>query len=686
MRDRDRAELLDRVERLEGELDDCRRRLGLEPGVAPSAAREWEQSSSLLNGIISALHDTIIFGIDRGGNFLFAWADPALRTRYGFDARALFDEGLSKIFPPEALAKRLEILRRQFETGDPFREEYPLRLPTGEFWHDASMAPVRDSQGEISAVIGIIRDVTERKRAEALLRESEERYRSAVDQVGDYILIHRNGRILFANKSAAHAVGLQNGDEMIGLSLVDLAHADSKDVIRSRVAQLNEGGDVIPWMEQAFKKVDGTEILGELISRKISYKGSPAVLVVIRDITDRKRVEEEHRRLEERIRNAEKFSSLGMLAGGVAHDYNNLLMGVLGNASLLLSEVPRESPHHTRIQHIEKAAQHAAELTRQLQTYSGGGEFVSRPTDMGILVREMSDLLSATMSKKIKVEYDFAEDVPAVEADATQLRQVFMNLMINAAEAIGGRGGVIVIRTRLIRADRGLLNSTYLQNDMAEGDCVSVEVVDDGPGMEPETQSRVFDPFFSTKQTGRGLGLAVVLGIVRRHGGALRVDSRPGNGTVFQLLFPPSARRPESDSAGRDPVVRAGDWRGSGLVLVVDDEEHVRSVAGAALEAAGFEVETASGGREALVEFGKRPDDFVAVLLDMTMPDMSGEEVLRDLKRVRSDVPVILSSGYTKSEIVGSFAAGELGGFIRKPYRPSELVEKICLTLMRKAN
>lgn len=684
MDDKKRIELIDRVKRLEGELEDCRRQLRQNSGVAPSAAEEWEQSSSLLRGIISALHDTIIFGIDRDGNFLFAWGDPALGVRYGFKAQELFKKGLSKIFPPEAAAERIRILGRIFKTGEPFREEYPMRLPSGEFWHDASMAPVRDSRGKISAVIGIIRDVTERKRAEELLRESEERYRSAVDQVGDYILIHRNGTILFANESAARAAGLQNGDQMIGMSLVDLAHADSRDVIQRRVDLLERGEEVIPWMEQTFRKADGSEVFGELISRRISYKGSPAVLVVVRDVSERKRAEEEHRRLEDRIRNAEKLSSLGMLAGGVAHDYNNLLMGVLGNASLLLSELPGESPYCSKLQSIEKAAQHAAELTRQLQTYSGGGEFVSKPTDLQALVRGMSDLLSATISKKIGVEYDFAEGVPAVEADPTQLRQVVMNLVINAAEAIGDRSGTIVIRTRLIRADRSLLDSTYLQNDMAEGTCVSVEVVDDGQGMEPETRSRVFDPFFSTKQTGRGLGLAVVLGIVRRHGGALRVDSRPRGGTVFQLLFPPSAQQPEADTADKDPVASLGDFRGSGLVLVVDDEEHVRSVASAALEAAGFEVETVGGGCEAVKEFGKRPGDFVAVLLDMTMPDMSGEQVLRDLKRIRSDVPVILSSGYTKSDIIGSFAAGELGGFLRKPYRPAELVEKICLTLKRR--
>jgi len=684
MDEKKRAELLDRIERLEKDLEDCRRRLRQNSGIAPNAAEEWEQSSSLLRGIISALHDTIIFGIDREGTFLFAWADPALRERYGFDARELFKEGLSKIFPPEAAAERIRILGRIFKTGEPFREEYPMRLPSGEFWHDASMAPVRDSRGKISAVIGIIRDVTEKKRAEELLRESEERYRSAVDQVGDYIVIHRNGEILFANKSAAHVAGLENGEDLIGKSILDLAHADSMEVVRERLAQLKEGGDVIPWMEQRFKKADGGEIFSELISRRISYKSSPAVLVVVRDITERKRAEEEHRRLEERIRNAEKFSSLGMLAGGVAHDYNNLLMGVLGNAGLLLSEIPSESPYCSRLQSIEKAALLAAELTRQLQTYSGGGEFVSKPTDLEALVRGMSDLLSATISKKIKVEYDFAEGVPAIEADPTQLRQVVMNLTINAAEAIGDRGGAIFIRTRLIRADRSLLDSTYLQNDMAEGNCVSVEVVDDGQGMEPETQSRVFDPFFSTKQTGRGLGLAVVLGIIRRHGGALRVDSRAGGGTVFQLLFPPSAQQPEADTADSDSVASLGDWRGSGLILVVDDEEHVRSVAGAALEAAGFEVITAGGGCAAVREFGKRPGDFVAVLLDMTMPDMSGEQVLRDLKRIRNDVPVILSSGYTKSDIIGSFAAGELGGFLRKPYRPAELVEKICLTLKRR--
>ena len=392
-----------------------------------------------------------------------------------------------------------------------------------------------------------------------------------------------------------------------------------------------------------------------------------------RDVTEQKRAEEERRQLQARIQHTQKLESLGVLAGGIAHDFNNLLTGVLGNTGLAMLEVEPESAAANLLQQVEKAALRAAELTTQMLAYSGKGRFVIKPLDLSQLVEEMVNLLQTVVSKKAELTLQFTPHLPAVEADPTQLRQVVMNLITNASDALGDDRGAIVLRTGVIHADRAYLTSPHLHDELPEGDYVFLEVRDDGCGMDSATLTRIFDPFFTTKFTGRGLGLAAVLGIVRGHRGTIKVASTPESGTTFQVLLPcagPPLTPPPA------PVAEAR-WRGRGTVLLVDDEEAVRLLARLALESAGFEVLAAADGRAALDLFAECGPHLAAVLLDLTMPQLGGGEVLRVVKQQRPAMPVVLMSGYAEEEVTRRFPHADLSRFLQKPFRIPDLLHAV---------
>jgi len=670
----DSSELLARIEELERELRDARERLKQYSKSLPAG---FEGMPGFLRGLRFALNETMIIGYDRDGRYLFIWIDPQLEERYAIDTRALVGNSLSEVFPADVAEERIAKTRQIFETGRRFREEYLFQTPGGGFWHDATIAPLRDDSGEVVAAIAIIQDITRSKRAEHKLAESEERYRGVVEQTSDAIVIHRDGEIVYANPATVRILGFEDPAELKGRKVVDITHPDSRESAIRRIVDAARSNKPLPLLEEKFIGKDGKIFYGEAVSQRISYEGKAAILSVVRDITERREAELLNRRLQKRIQNAEKQESLAVLAGGVAHDFNNLLMGVLGNASLLNSELKADSPLYKPIERIEQAATRAADLTRQLLAYAGKGKVELQPMDLPGLIEEMTNLLRASISKRIELRFDFKPGLPPVDADATQMRQVMMNLLLNAAEAIGDRAGKIEMSCKVVHADKKMLSGTFLQNDLEEGDFVSLEIVDDGCGMDKETRSKMFDPFFSTKFTGRGLGLASVLSIIRSHGGAIRVASRPEGGTTFQMLLAPSrsdlAEAPLETGGQSSP----GRLRTEGLALVVDDEEHVREVLVATLRGAGLAVEAASDGEEAIKLFESMGDDLKVVVLDATMPNMSGEEVLAHFKQNRPDLPVIMISGYQNGDTGDEPHHTPPDAFIAKPFRPATLLEKL---------
>ncbi|MEI6305504.1 MAG: response regulator, partial [Deltaproteobacteria bacterium] len=440
----------------------------------------------------------------------------------------------------------------------------------------------------------------------------------------------------------------------------------SSDVAAEKIqAALNGEPQIFEWQPL---RADGTVFDVEITLSRLELAGSVCLQAIVRDITDRKHADEIRSNMEKQLLHAQKLESLGVLAGGIAHDFNNILMAIIGNADLALMRINKESPVTENLHKIEQAAARASDLAKQMLAYSGKGKFVVEHIDLNNLLEDMLHMLEVSISKKAVLRFNLHQQLPTVEADATQMRQIVMNLVINASEAIGDKSGVIAVTTGCMDCDKNYLKDVWLVENLIEGLYVYLEIADTGCGMNKETLAKIFDPFFTTKFTGRGLGMAAVLGIVRGHNGAIKVYSEPRKGTTFKILLPAS---------GKPTEIFNGDslhdnWKGEGKVLLVDDEETVRGIGSEMLHELGFTPITANDGREALDIFKSTPD-IAIVILDLTMPHMDGEQCFQELRKLKSDVKVIMSSGFNEHEVTQKFAGKGLAGFIQKPYKMSAL-------------
>jgi signal transduction histidine kinase/CheY-like chemotaxis protein len=387
-----------------------------------------------------------------------------------------------------------------------------------------------------------------------------------------------------------------------------------------------------------------------------------------REMHVRERTIEERRKIDEKVQQAQKLESLAVLAGGVAHDFNNLLTSMLGYTELALFDLPPESPARASIEQTRRAALRAADLARQMLAYAGRGRLELHAIDLNTLVEEMGHLMKVAIARHVSLRFNLSAGLPPIEADPTQLRQVIMNLIINASEAIGSRSGIISITTGTIYADRDYLTDALIDEQLSEGWYVYLEVADTGAGMTDEVKARIFDPFYTTKFTGRGLGLAAALGIVRSHRGAIRVYSEVGRGTTFKILLPSTERQRMQARAVHDGADEL-----SGLVLIVDDDSDVRSVMRRMLLDRGFSVLPAADGREALATIRTHADSLALIFLDLTMPHLDGVATYQEIQRMAPHVPVILCSGHSEAEALDRFAGRGLAGYLQKPFTRDQL-------------
>jgi PAS domain S-box-containing protein len=514
-----------------------------------------------------------------------------------------------------------------------------------------------------------------------LVDEERRRYQELFDDAPDgYLVTDPKGTIQQANEVAANLLGVRR-DLLPGKPFVVFVASEAHRAFAAYVERLNDGHPerVAEWQTTVQPRggppYPVTLTTGRIRDRKGQIVG---LRWLLRDSTERVRAEVARRQWEAQLQHTQRLESLGVLAGGIAHDFNNLLTGVLGSAELALLRLPADSPACTEIEQIVTAAHRAADLTGQMLAYSGRGTFRVQPILLSALIREMDMLLRASVPKTCALDFCLGESLPAIEADATQLRQVLMNLVVNAGEAIGGSAGVITVRVGVRECDRAYLVGGVLDKHIPEGPYVSLEVMDTGSGMSGETQARMFEPFFTTKFTGRGLGLAAVQGIVRGHHGTILVTSELGRGTRIEALFPPT-KRPVITPQVSAPVPPA--WRGEGTILVVDDEAYIRSGAEQVLRHSGFTVLTAADGQEAVDVFREHAATIRAVLLDLTMPNLDGAATMIQLRQIRPDVRVVLSSGYTEEEATRQFTDRDLMGFLQKPYALKDLVASVRAAL-----
>ncbi len=551
---------------------------------------------------------------------------------------------------------------------DDYRVEFRQRTKDGRWIWVLSLGSLvaRSPDGQPLRMLGTHTDITERKNVEQALATTTELLERTgeIAKVGGWELDLRTMQLFWSLETCR----LHEVEPLVAPTLDDAINfyaPEARPSIRAAVQAGIEHGT--PWdFELPLITAKGRSIWVRAHGIAVWEDGKAVRLVgAFQDITAAQQAHAEREQLDRKVQETQKLESLGVLAGGIAHDFNNLLTAILGNASIAQSELPPGSSVQDCLEQITEASLRAADLCKQMLAYSGRGRFVVQKLDLGQLVEQTAQMLQISISKKAVLRFRLEKDLPPIEADATQIRQVIMNLVINASEAIGDVSGVISISTGLTRVDRDYLRGTLMDPDLSEGDYVFLEVSDSGSGMSAETQARIFDPFFTTKFTGRGLGLAAVLGIVRGHKGAMKVYSELGRGTTFKLLFPAAAGA--SETAVSRPAGSL-DWQGQGTVLVVDDEETMRSTVARMMRIIGLDPVLVPDGREAVEVFRAQPERFALVLLDLTMPHMDGEQTFAELRRLRPDVRVVLMSGFNAQEALLRFPGKGLASFLQKPF------------------
>ena len=486
-------------------------------------------------------------------------------------------------------------------------------------------------------------------------------------------------QIVFVNDAFTRLSGY-SAQEALGRSpsLLQGPASDKAEIGRMRAALA--GGEVFTSELINYRK-DGTpfHVEARIMPIRNAHGRVTHWVGVQRDVTARREATAERERLEARLREKQKLESLGVLAGGVAHDFNNLLTIIMGNASLARLSLDRPEDITPNLGYIESAAQRAADLCRQMLAYSGKGRFFVRSVDLNTVLRETADLVRSSAARNHHLELQLAADLAPVRADASQLQQVAMNLLINAAEATGPAGGIIRVTTTNLQLTSDRLARAHLGPDLPGGRYTLLEVADNGCGISRDLQERIFDPFFTTKFTGRGLGLAAVLGIVRAHEGAIEVESEPGRGATFRVFLPTTTEPVHSTQPVHAPARRLL-GRGRTL-LIADDERLLRETVRDLLQRLGFEVIVAADGAEAVVLFGQHREKLAAVLLDLTMPETDGVAAFAAIHELAPRMPVVLMSGYSRDEAVERFEHRGLAGFLQKPFAAEALLEVLALAL-----
>ncbi len=747
--------------------------------------------------LIENSHD-IIYTLTRDG--VFTYVSPSWTELLGHHPEEVIGKSFQPLIHPDDLGVCVQSLQRAIKKGE--RQagvEYRIRHADGSWrWHTSNGVPLRDNAGRIVAFEGSCSDITERRRMEEALRESEEQYRLVVENAEEAISIAQEGRHCFINRRAVEIIGRPK-EEILAKPFLDYVHPDDRGMITERYRRrmnhehvpsaytfrLLAGDGSIKWIEihvtpivwqgkqatlnffnditdrklaedalresetryQAFFEMTGAtmmvveddmtislanrqfeiltgyrreevegkrkwtefvekENLEQMIARhrlrrtgldnvESSYEfrlrhrdgsvryilltvglipGTKQSVASLIDITEQRNADEDRRRLEERLQHADKMEAIGTLAGGIAHDFNNLLMGIQGYASLTLLDLDPSHPHYERLKRIEEQVQSGTDLTRQLLGFARGGRYEVKPTDMNEIVKKTSSMFGRT-KKEISIHRKYDRKLWSVEADRGQMEQIFMNLYVNAWQAMPG-GGDIFLATENV-----FLDETEAQlMSVIPGRYVKITISDTGTGMDGKTRERIFDPFFTTKAMGRGtgLGLAMVYGIVKGHGGMIHAESEPGHGSTFTILLPASDKEVIKEAKEAGTIVKGGE-----TILLVDDEPMVAEVTGELLTSLGYRVFMAGSGQEAIAVYLAKKGEIDLVVLDMIMPGLSGGETFDRLKEIDPGVKVLLSSGYSIDGEAKTIMDRGCNGFLQKPFHIEKLSGKLREVLDR---
>ena len=513
--------------------------------------------------------------------------------------------------------------------------------------------------------------VNKRKAADDALRESQEKYRTILESIEEGCFeTDIDGNLTFFSNPFLKTLGYSR-DELRGRNTSWYTSPDTAEKMNRITERLKETGKPENVADYDVIRKDGSNVSLELsVSLLKDQDGLPmGYRGILRDVSERKKTEEEKHKLETQLQQAQKMESIGTLAGGIAHDFNNILMGIQGNASLMLLKIDSEHPNHEKIKNIEKYVQNGTALTKQLLGFARRGKYLLKATDLNEIIDKSSSLFART-KKEIRIHTDLYEDLWTAEVDRGQIDQVLLNLYVNAWQAMSN-GGDLYLQTENVILDRSYVKPYKVE----PGRYAKISVSDTGVGIDKETQERIFEPFFTTKEMGRGtgLGLASVYGIIKSHGGYINVYSEKERGTVFTIYLPASAKEVLIDEEGSPAML----IKGTGTILLIDDEKMILDVGLELLEGLGYTVLSAMSGQEAIDVFQKDQDNIDLVIMDMIMPGMGGGETFDRLKEINPEVKVLLSSGYSINGQATKIIRRGCDGFIQKPFNMNQLAEKI---------
>jgi two-component system cell cycle sensor histidine kinase/response regulator CckA len=636
---------------------------------AEEALRERER---YFYSLLSNMHEDILI-IDR--DYLItdvnkAFLDTAGRRREEIIGHHCYEISHGYSEPCEKHGEKC-MLGKVFDTGKPFTcLQQHVRPDGSKVWVDLLVSPLRDESGNVTHTIEAVREVSDLVKVKEELTTSEEKYRTILESIEDgYYETDIRGNLTFFNDSLCKISGYSK-DELTGMNNREYMDQENAKKVYQIFNKVYNTGKPDRGFNYEIIIKDGTKINVESsISLMKDAEGKPiGFRGILRDITERKKMEEELLRVQ-------RLESIGVLAGGIAHNFNNLLMGVLGNTSLMLLETEPTHPNYERLRNIEEQIQSGSRLTSQLLGYARKGGYEIKPLSLNQMVKETSDAFAET-KKEIRIHPELAEDIFGINADQGQIEQVLMNLYVNAADAMP-RGGDLFLKTMNV-SQKDMSDRPY---KVKPGNYVLLTVRDTGIGMDKRTKDRVFDPFFTTKEMGKGtgLGLASVYGIVKAHGGYIDVGSKKGHGTTFEIYLPASEKRIEKAFKGAEEIIE-----GRGTILLVDDEEMVLDVGVQLLKALGYKVIEAKGGKEAVDIYNQKKGKIHMVLIDMVMPDMGGGEAYDRMKEINPNVKVLLSSGYSVDGQATEILKRGCDGFIQKPFSMRQLSQSIRYVLDKK--
>ncbi|MBF0548352.1 MAG: PAS domain S-box protein [Candidatus Riflebacteria bacterium] len=602
-------------------------------------------------------------------------------------------DGLKQLINPEDL-EFFDWYFEKIKNGEirTFEIEFRIRHATGKW----KWGLFRGKSGKFkvdgtpSIVSGIIQDITDRKNMLLGFEKTRAILEAAISQspVAIQIFDAPNLTLKLANDAAVELTGVSREKQrMISLNTInertwEMYKLDGKKYTTQEIPCVRtiKTGEIVKNEEMLLKRSDGKEFHISVNAAPIRNSNGEIIagIVIFPDLSEYKKNETERIKMERQIHFSQRLESLGLLAGGIAHDFNNFLTAILGHTDLVLLDLNDDSPARANLLDVKNVSFKAADLCKQLLAYSGKGKFSMENFDLNGLISEITGLLKTSISKKAVIGLRFLNERNFIKGDPAQIRQVIMNLVLNASDALENKPGEINIFVgEKTFSENELLSYTFQSGKPAEGNYIEIKVEDTGIGMPPEVLSKVFEPFFSTKAKGRGLGMSSVLGIVRAHNGGIFLESYPGKGSSFSIIFPPLQESDNLKGISAKIKLMEENKLDRGTILVVDDEEKIRDFTSLMLKRTGFEVLTASNGKECLELYQRYSKSISCIILDFSMPVMDGEETLRELLLLNNSIKVIATSGYVETTINSNLTIPPSVIFLKKPFQYESLIETI---------